>query len=49
MKNLRLKSSRVVWIAAVAVIAVLVVAWIDGGEEPLRRISQPVTLPGVGA
>jgi len=43
-----MKASRIGWIA-VAVVAVLALAWIDGGEEPLREISQPVVLTGAGA
>ena len=30
---------------ALLVVALLVYAWIDGGEEPLRPISQPVAVP----
>ena len=33
-------------LAAVAVLAAL--AWIDGGEEPLRPIAETVALPGAG-
>ena len=29
----------------VALLAVLVIAWIDGGEEAIRPIEQPVALP----
>ncbi|MGN3973463.1 hypothetical protein [Tsuneonella sp. SYSU-LHT278] len=32
-------------IAGGALAAVLVYAWIDGGEEPLRPISEPVAMP----
>lgn len=31
--------------AAVAVIGLLIFAWVDGGEEPLRPIADPVELP----
>ena len=35
-----------IWIvAAVAVIAVLAWAWIDGGKQPKRWIEEPVELP----
>lgn len=34
--------------AAVAVLGVLIYAWIDGGEEPLRPIADPVELPERG-
>lgn len=33
---------------AVMLLALIAFAWIDGGEEPLRPISEPVTLPGGG-
>jgi len=33
------------WTVAALVGAVLLYAWIDGGEEPLRPIVQPVALP----
>ncbi|MBX7526534.1 hypothetical protein [Qipengyuania vesicularis] len=39
------KRSRIVWIVSLVIVAILVVAWIDGGEEPLRQITQPVDLP----
>lgn len=32
---------------ATVVLLVLVYAWIDGGREPLRTISQPVPVPEV--
>jgi hypothetical protein len=38
--------SRIVkWLAAVLAV-LLAYAWIDGGREPLRTISEPVALPG---
>ena len=33
------------WVAAVLAGALLLYAWIDGGEEPLRAIVQPVPVP----
>ncbi|MEW4448198.1 hypothetical protein [Qipengyuania sp. JC766] len=33
-------------VAAAAIVVLLVVAWIDGGEEPLHTIEQPIDLPG---
>ena len=33
------------WVAGAAVAALLVLAWIDGGEEPLRPIAEPAQLP----
>jgi len=46
----RPRSGKSVWrrvgaFACFAVIAVLVIAWIDGGEEPIHPISQSVPLP----
>ena len=35
---------RIGWILA-ALIALLVYAWIDGGEEPLRPIVEPIAVP----
>ena len=35
---------RMGWIVAL-VIALLVYAWIDGGEEPLRPIVEPIAVP----
>lgn len=37
--------SRTKWIAGSLVALVLAYAWIDGGEEPLRPIAEPVSLP----
>lgn len=34
---------------AAAVLLLLAYAWIDGGERPLRTISQPVAVPQSGA
>ncbi|MBX7541793.1 hypothetical protein [Qipengyuania sphaerica] len=39
------KRSAILWVVLLGIIGVLVAAWIDGGEEPLRQISQPVELP----
>ncbi|NQX95146.1 MAG: hypothetical protein HRT64_09555 [Erythrobacter sp.] len=33
-----------VW-AVAALVGVLTIAWVDGGEEPIHAISQPVELP----
>ncbi len=35
--------------AVVAVIAVLTLAYVDAGEEPIRPIIQPVEMPSSGA
>ena len=37
--------ARMKWIAMALVALVLAYAWIDGGEEPLRPIAEPVSLP----
>lgn len=43
---------RKVWLIAgvstVAIAGLLAWAWADGGEQPLRAISEPVALPGIG-
>ncbi len=31
---------------AAAALAILAYAWIDGGREPVRQLSEPVLLPG---
>ena len=36
---------RMGWIAGALVVLVLVYAWIDGGEEALHPISEPVAVP----
>lgn len=38
---------RVRWalVAGAAALALLALAWVDGGEEPLRPIIEPVALP----
>ncbi len=33
------------FLAAAIVLGLLLYAWIDGGEQPLRPIAQPVDLP----
>jgi len=45
LKNLALKRPRTLWIVVIGLLAVLVLAWIDGGEEPIRPMEQSVTLP----
>lgn len=37
--------SRIKWIAGTLVALVLAYAWIDGGEEPLQPIAEPVGMP----
>ncbi|WP_156787192.1 hypothetical protein [Erythrobacter sp. SD-21] len=39
------KRSNIVWVVLLAIAGILVAAWVDGGEEPLRTIKQPVELP----
>ncbi|MBY6013347.1 hypothetical protein KUV75_00295 [Qipengyuania gaetbuli] len=41
------KRPRILGIAALALLAVLVIAWIDGGEEPIRPITEPVEVPEI--
>lgn len=38
--------ARMKWLAGAFVALVLGYAWVDGGEEPLRSIAQPVAVPG---
>ncbi|MFK4004104.1 MULTISPECIES: hypothetical protein [Qipengyuania] len=40
-----MKRSALGWIALLAVLGILVAAWIDGGEEPLRPMSHSVQVP----
>lgn len=40
---------RIGWIAGVLLAVLLGWAWIDGGEQPLRPIAQPVAVPGSAA
>ena len=41
---------RKVWlIAGASTVAIAgLLAWADGGQQPLRPISEPVALPGIG-
>lgn len=34
------------WYAALGLLTILVLAYIDGGEEPIRPITQSVEVPG---
>jgi hypothetical protein len=36
------------WVAAALIALLLVYAWIDGGEEPLRPIVDPIDVPVSG-
>ena len=36
---------RMGWIAGALVVLLLVYAWIDGGEEALHPISEPIAVP----
>jgi len=47
-KILALNGTRVGWVLAAILLIVLVAAWMDGGEAPLRPIEQSVALPGGG-
>ncbi|MCM0000750.1 MAG: hypothetical protein NBV68_15335 [Erythrobacter sp.] len=33
------------WVAGLAALCLVALAWFDGGEEPLRPIAEDVTLP----
>ncbi|MBA4009686.1 MAG: hypothetical protein C0486_12995 [Erythrobacter sp.] len=37
------------WVAGLGALALALVAWFDGGEEPLHPIAEEVTLPQQGA
>ncbi len=39
------KPRAITGVAALVIMIVLAYAWIDGGEEPLRPIAQPVEVP----
>jgi len=39
---------RTTLLAGLAGLFVIVLAWIDGGEEPLHTIVQPIAVPGEG-
>ncbi|MEZ5743265.1 MAG: hypothetical protein R3D89_05935 [Sphingomonadaceae bacterium] len=43
--TLAMNWKHVLAVLLVLVIAVLAYAWIDGGREPLRDISQPIPVP----
>ena len=43
---LAMTGRRMGWMAAALVALVLVYAWIDGGEEPLRPMVDPIEVPG---
>ena len=47
-KILAVKRSTIAWAVLFGVLVLLVAAWIDGGEEPVRAIVQPVELPESG-
>ena len=42
-----MKGQRIGMVAALILLVVLVVAWIDGGEEPLRPIEAAVPVPDI--
>ncbi len=44
-KILAMNGTRLGWVLAAILLIVLVAAWIDGGEEPLRPIEESVELP----
>ncbi len=40
---------RIVWWIVALIMLLLIFAWIDGGEEPVHEIVQPVELPDAAA
>jgi hypothetical protein len=36
---------RIGWTVAALIALLLIYAWIDGGEEPLRMVVEPITVP----
>ena len=42
------RNRRIAGFAVLGVLAILAVAWFDGGEEPIHTIIQPVDLPPAG-
>ena len=46
--TMALERRRIGWIAGAVAAAVLAYAWIDGGEEPVRTIVEPIAVPGAG-
>jgi hypothetical protein len=40
-----MRRTHLIWLAGALVMALLAYAWIDGGREPLREISEPVPVP----
>lgn len=44
----RRASRRWPWLVGLAVLGAALLAWFDGGEEPLHPIAQDVTLPDQG-
>lgn len=40
-----MSGKRMVLIASVGVMLIVAIAWFDGGEEPLRPITQPIEQP----
>lgn len=45
LTNLTISARRIGIYLAIALALVILAAWIDGGEEPLRQVSQPVAVP----
>ena len=41
-----MRLNRTVTVLLVALVAVVLLAWIEGGQKPQRLIEQPVVLPG---
>ena len=43
-----MRAARIGVIVALLVVALVAVAWVRGGRQPLHEIRQPVSLPGGG-
>jgi hypothetical protein len=41
-----MRKNGLLWGLGAAVLLLIAYAWIDGGEQPLREIAQPVAVPG---
>ena len=42
-----MRRSWLVWVMIAVILAVLAYAWIDGGREPVRIISEPIAVPAL--
>lgn len=44
---MQMRRSWLVWIMIAVILAVFGYAWIDGGREPVRNISEPIAVPAL--